>query len=227
MGPTTMADESSTKDDTKAAETSFLGGSAPEAFVKGGTRTAKSEALFEQRFQEGEVRRDEADAQRKLSAGQQQVDNPEDDKASILMPGAPGGAVQYTSQFTENPEIPKSYLCITYMVEGFFGERCLADLIKGVDPSNPDELTVIIVCPGCQKDSHKHQQDNQLRIRQSNKAFEFRPGMGPRRFMFQDATSGLELPYANAGMIIESEPFSCPDCHSRYRIINNTLLEDR
>lgn len=216
-----MSDDSS----NKASQESFLGGKAPDALVKGGTHTTRSENHFNKLHADAEERRNIADKERAAARGQREVANPEDPRAKILLPGEIGkGAVQYSTQFTENPEIGKAYLAI---LVPSLGELCCADLIKGIDPANPDELTIIIVCPGCIQDGHKKQDQCQLQIRQSNKNFTFFPGEGPPDFEFQDPESGLYVKYRNAGMIGESEPFSCGDCNGRYRIVANVLLEDR
>lgn len=200
---------------------------APEILVKGGTGTSGSEKLYQQRHHEAEERRDIAEAEKKLSRDQQQIDNPEGD-GKVLMPGRVDGAVQYSSQFTEHPEIPKAYIhiLIANRYGALTGEECLADLIQGVNPDDPRDLALVIVCPHCQEHSHKEQQDNQLRILQSNKNFEYREGVGPPIINFQDPESGLWLRYPSAGMIMESEPFNCHDCGTRYRIDRNVLRPD-
>lgn len=210
-----------TNDDDKAIEAPQL------AYVKGGTGTAKSEQLFETRFHEAEARRDEAAFMREQSRDQQKVENPEDQSAEIHMPGHVGGAVQYSSQMTAHPEVPKAYVLLTYLtptgsVMKANGEdvQCLADVIVGADPERPTELCLILVCPRCERDSHKHTQDNQLRIFQSNKHFELVTGRGDPMFMFQGQA------YRSAGVITESERFSCPDCGWRARIDQNHVRPD-
>ena len=78
----------------------------------------------------------------------------------------------------------------------------------------------MLVCPRCQQRSHKHQQDNQILIRQSNRYFEFVAGKGPAEFLFQGKR------FKSAGMITHSEPFSCHDCGWRARIDNNRVWPD-
>ena len=75
---------------------------------------------------------------------------------------------------------------------------CLADLIIGADASRPTELTLILVCPRCSQ-GQKHAQDCQLRIRQSNRFFEFVAGKGDPMIEFQGEM------FRSAGMIVASE----------------------
>lgn len=202
---------------------------APQlAYVKGGTSTQRSEDLYERRYQEAEDRRDVAERQREASKDQQDVSVPDgDQKATVRMPGHAGGAVQYSSQMTAHPEVPKAYVLLKYLtptgsIMKVAGEpvECRADLIVGADPDNPTELCLILVCPRCESDSHKHAQDNQLRIFQSNKYFELAAGKGLPTFMFQGQM------YRSAGVITESERFDCPDCGWRARIDQNHVRPD-
>lgn len=180
-------------------------------FVKGGTSTTKSEQLYEQRYQEAERRRDIADAEKRVAG----------------VPVEQGGGQLHVSQLTRHPEIPKAYIPLTYVDSHgqpivINGEEvlCQADLIIGMDPTEPLELTLILVCPRCQQRGHKHLQDCQLTVRQKNKWFEFRASMGPATFVHHGQT------YKSAGMIIESEAFRCPDCDWRARIDHNRVWPD-
>lgn len=180
-------------------------------YVKGGTPTAKSEELFERRYQEAEVRRD-------ISAKE---------RAAASIPIEEGGAQLLSNQFTSTPEIPKAFIPLKYVdkrgqqiVIAGVPVMCCADLIIGMDPLLPTELTLILVCPKCSQDSHKRQQDNQIQIRQSNKNFEFVASKGEPTFVFQ------EKMFRSAGMITQSESFRCPDCDWRARIDNNRVWPD-
>lgn len=197
-------------------------------FVKGGTGTAASERLYEERFRQAEARRDQADRDHALAADAVDVTHPDDDNAVTRLPGRQGGAVEYTTQMTGHPEVPKAYVKLIYLdrAGSETGIECLSDIIVGADPALPTELTLMLVCPRCQEHSHKHQQDNQLRIRQSNKYFELRTGMGPRYFQFRDPETGSLDTYHSAGVVIESEAFSCPDCGWRARIDHNRVRPD-
>lgn len=188
-----------------------VGSKAPDGFVRGGTSTARSEKLFHDRFADGERRRDQA-AQ---------------DRAVANVPVEQGGGQLLSNFFTRHPEIPKAFLPLTFVDKRgetimMDGEpvMCCADLIVGLDPSRPTELCVIIVCPRCSQLSHKHAQDCQIQLRQSNKNFEFRSSMGPPTFVFQGKT------FRSAGMIVQSEAFRCPDCDWRARIDRNRVWPD-
>lgn len=199
--------------DEKKAEKKQAGtiDGAPMGFVKGGTSTTASENLYEARYQEAEARRDAADAEKRIAS----------------TPIEQGGGQMHVSQMTQHPEIPKAYIPLVYVdgrgqpvVIGGQETICQADLIIGMDPARPMELTLIIICPRCQQRGHKHLQDCQLTIRQSNKHFEFRAGMGPPTFVMDGKT------YKSAGMIVESEPFTCSDCDWRARIDHNRVWPD-
>jgi hypothetical protein len=199
-------------DDNDAAKTNDDAPKAPEVFMRGGgTSTAKSEALYEERFQQAEQRRDVSDKEKQLAR----------------KPIEHGGAQLLSNQFTRHPEIPKAFIPLTFVDKRgseikINGEpvMCCADLIVGLNPTRPEELALVLVCPRCQQSSHKHQQDNQIMIRQSNKWFEFKSGLGPRTFVFEGKT------FKSAGMIVQSEAFRCFDCGWRARIDNNRVWPD-
>lgn len=203
----------------------------PDAFVRGGTPTMKSEALYERRFQEAEKRRDEQAAEEGKA---ERVKGYSDrKKADVEMASAlnkattKGNGTLFQNQFTRHPEIPKAYVLLEYCHKNgdqvrFEGEPVYgqADLIVGLDPLFPEELSLILVCPRCVQQGQKHLQDCQMTIRQRNRNFEFRSGLGPPTFVFQGQT------YRSAGMIVESEAFHCPDCNWRARISKNRVVPD-
>ena len=142
-------------------------------FVKGGTPTAKSEQLYEQRFQEAEARRDGLDLspeEREAHQRSVQLRAQQDMDAALAAAAATGEGVTATSQFTRHPEIPKAYVPLQYVTSKgepivIGGEEvlCQADLIVGMDSSNPTELTLVFVCPRCVQQGQKHEQDCQIR----------------------------------------------------------------
>jgi hypothetical protein len=203
-----------------------------DAYVKGGTPTAKSERLYEARFHEAEQRRDDDAAERaeaKVNEAKP-VTGPDGqpvrstEGTAVKVPGRQGGGVEYSNQFTESPEVPTGYLHFSYhegnrqLAEGY------ADLLQA-NPDDPEDLMIVLVCFWCQRDGHKHQQDNQIRVQMSNKYFEHR-AEGPDFFWLQDDATGLHQRYRSAGIIIESEPFECPDCGRRMRIVKNRVISD-
>lgn len=194
-----MSDEKSTPE-KKPIEAPSL------AFVKGGSSTAKNDQMWEARFREAEARRDRQEFERKVAS----------------VPIEDGGAQRYSSQMTAHPEVPRAYVRLKYMTAGGdeTGVECLADVIIGMDASNPLELTLIIVCPRCAQRGDKHLQDCQLQIRQSNKRFELRTGMGEPTFMYEGSL------YKSAGVVTECEKFRCPDCSWSAQINNNKIYSD-
>jgi hypothetical protein len=193
-----------------------LGGKAPMGFVRGGTPTTDSVNLYEQRYREAEARRKAEDEARRVAS----------------VPIEQGGAVQTTSQLTAHPEAPRAYIELVYVnrygapiIRNSEVVRCKADIIVGEDSANPLELTLIFVCPRCMEQGQKHEQDCQLRMSQRNKWFELKTGMGEPIFYFDDG-SGEPERVRSAGMITESEPFTCPDCSWRARIVMNRVRSD-
>lgn len=212
--------------------------SAPDALVKGGTRTLASKELFDRRFADAEKRRDQLARDRMDAEGQRKVVDTTGEvlESPILMPGR-GGGVMYENRFTSHPEVEQGYIHLVYLDPNGEpnGLECCADLIQAVNEQGMPDLLLILVCPQCTADSDKHQQDNQIRIFQSNKYFDFKPSILLEWFNFQEwaknmFTGEYELVtrrYRRAGRIIESEPFSCPDCTFRARIVNDRLRPDR
>lgn len=184
---------------------------APDVFVRGGTPTMKSERLYEERFREAEQRRNVADEEKRIGN----------------IPIEQGGGQLRTSQLTQHPEIPKAYLGLKYVdrlgqpiVINGTPVVCCADLIIGMDPDKPLELTIILVCPKCMQGGQKHQQDAQLTIRQSNKRFEFVAAKGDPMFEHDGKM------YRSAGVVVQSESFKCSDCGWKARIDNNRVWPD-
>jgi predicted RNA-binding Zn-ribbon protein involved in translation (DUF1610 family) len=214
----------STEKDKPKVRDALFGGIAPLGFVKGGTATSKSEQLYEQRFQEAEQRRD---AQAAEEADAVRLEAQRDMDAALAQAAVEGQGVVSANQFTRHPEIPKAYIPLSYVNSKgepivIDGQEvlCQADLIVGMDSSRPTELTLIFVCPRCMQQGQKHEQDCQIQMRQSNKHFEFVAGKGPKTFIHMGKT------FRSAGMIIESEPFRCPDCGWRARISENRVWPD-
>jgi predicted RNA-binding Zn-ribbon protein involved in translation (DUF1610 family) len=196
------------QDAPRAAEKLPIG--APmQAWVKGGTHTAASERMFHERFADAEVRRDAAAK----------------DKALASIPIEHGGGRMFTHNFSENPEVPKAYVKLQYANR--YGApcppgECLADIvIESWD--KPNDLTLIFVCPGCYTERHKSAGDCQLKMRMSNRWWKLLPFYGETKWTDPDGQVRI---YKLAGTIVESEPFSCPDCGYRGRIVNGWLRQE-
>lgn len=175
-----------------------------DAWVQGGTSTTKSDNYFERMFQESERRRNIHDKEKSLSR----------------IPTQEGGAKLFTHKLTDNPEVPKAYVLLKYLNrnKGYDGFECLADLIVGPG-DDPNELMLVLVCLGCAKRGRHHDQI-QIQLRQSNRMFHFVPGKGAPMVRFEDNM------YYSAGVIVESERFTCPNCAWSARIENNCVIED-
>jgi len=177
------------------------------AYVKGATPTEASERLFAQRFQEGEQRRRRDAIDKKIAE----------------TPIERGGGQMYSHKLTENPAIPQAYLLLTYIARGgskMWPGECLADVLIE-DWDNPSNLSLGIMCPICWRGGVKHAQDCQLKIKMSNRGWHLDAGAGPQNFMFDDGDEVKS--YRSAGVIRESEVFTCPDCSWRARIVNNQI----
>lgn len=181
------------------------------AFVPGGTRTAASERLFEERFRESEKRRD-ADAAMKRAASQ---------------PAEPGRITTLsTHKLTRNPEVPQGYVLLHYLNR--YGSKvppgeCCAD-IWITDWDNPNNLTLNLICRRCYLEGVKHPQDCQIQVKMSNRWWQLEAGKGPKFFLHDDGSGPRSYP--SAGVIAESERFTCPDCNWRAQIVNNTIREE-
>lgn len=232
-----MAEQEASKGESEKAEAPQAPEpvKTPEAFVRNGTTTSKSYEYYKRRFHEAEKRRDE---QKREEADAVRVKGYSDKNKSDIASAeaineatAKGTGTLFQNQFTRHPEIPKAYINLKYCDHNgnqvyWEGEAVegQADLIVGLDPLKPHELSLIIVCPRCVqkgRDTGKHLQEAQITIRQSHVNFEFKPGLGPPTFVFQGRV------YRSAGMIVESEKFRCSHDGWTARIVNNRVIPDR
>jgi hypothetical protein len=184
-------------------------GAPMQSFVKGGTHTSQSERLYQERFQDAEKRRDQSDRDKKLAS----------------IPVELGGAKLSSHTFTENPDVPKAYVLLRYANRAgapVAPGECLADVIIE-NWEKPNDLTIIFVCPGCYTDHHKSAGDCQLKMRMSNRWWNLRPKYGETRWTDPDGQVRI---YKLAGDVVESEPFTCPDCGYRGRIANGWLRQE-
>jgi len=203
-----MADETKT-DDVSVEKNLF--GLPLAAFVKGGTTTSRHDRMVVELEADAEKRRDEAIAERQVAS----------------VPVEHGGAKILTHKFSPSGDVGAGFVLLRYLTprgdiryENGDELQCLAD----VHVVGPEELCLTIVCPSCKAGGYgrpsRPQGQSQIRIRQSNKRFEF------------DATKAGELilfegkPYRSAGVVRESERFSCPDCGWAARIVENCVRPD-
>lgn len=177
-------------------------------FVKGGTTSSGHDRMVAELEQDAERRRNEADQEKKLSS----------------VPIEHGGARLRTHKFSEHGDVGSGFILLRYMTPG--GEiryengdelQCLAD----VHVLGPEELCLTLVCPSCKAGGPgrppRPQGQSQIRIRQSNKSFDFDVTKAGELILFEGK------PYRSAGVVRESERFSCPDCGWSARIIDNRV----
>jgi uncharacterized protein YbaR (Trm112 family) len=180
------------------------------AYVQDGTTTWASEQENERKWHDSEKRRDVAARER----------------AVANVPIEQGGGMLSTHKLTDNPEVPKAYIPLKY-VNAYGAEtglECMADLIIGCG-ENPMELMLIIVCPNCAHNRRLHHDQAQIQIRQTNKNFHFVAGKGDPTFLFDDGNGPMQ--YNSAGMIMECEKFTCPNCSWSARIDRNLVIPER
>lgn len=165
---------------------------APEAFVRGGTTSYAHDVALQQSIAEANQRRAEADKERGY---------------------VKDGARVYTNKLSENGQIPQAYVLLDYLTpkgEPLYDHgvpvQCLAD-IQMLNPLEPSELTLTIVCPSCIARGPKgSQQFSQLRIRQTNRAWHLDTRTAGELIVFEGHA------YRSAGMIMDSELIRCGNC---------------
>lgn len=179
-------------------------------FVKGGTRTDASDREIEENFQDAEQRRDQQAAERRASVTT--ADAAVDEGRPLMV----------TNPLTSNSDVPRAYILLKYLTRSGedTGGRALADIVIGTNPDKPAEVMLILVCPKC-LETKEHQDQCQIQISQGNKKVEFVAGAGKPMFRF-DKGFGFEE-YHSAGMVMETEPFTCPQCSWRARIHKNRV----
>jgi hypothetical protein len=176
---------------------------APEGFVRGGTTSFGHDMELQKNIAEADARRLEADKERGL---------------------VKDGARVYTNKLSENGSIPQAYVLLDYLTakgEPLYDHgvpvQCLADL-QMLNPLDPGELTLTIVCPSCIARGPKgSQQFSQLRIRQKNRSWHLDTRTAGELIVFEGH------PYRSAGMIMDSEVIRCGECGWAARIDKNKV----
>jgi hypothetical protein len=178
----------------------------PQAmFVKGGTTSMAHDRMVAEQEADAERRRSVQDAERQAAS----------------LPIEDGGGKLYSNNLSGNAGVSPKVL-LRYLTQGGeeryeSGDRleCLADIMVGLDPLKPAELTLILVCPRCK--TQKPQGQCQIQVRQSNRRWELDPRTQGEPILFEGSV------YVSAGMVMESERFSCPDCGWAARIDKNRV----
>lgn len=202
-----MSDESDKGPGGETVSTEARAPEMPLVFVKGGTTSSAHDALLARQIAEANARRADADKERQA---------------------VKSGAKIYTNKLTEHGRVPQAYVLLDYLTSRGekryeFGEavRCLADVVM-MDPLDPSELTLILVCPECmERMPPGSQQFCQIQIRQKNRAWHLDTSKAGELIVFE------KRPYKSAGVVMESERFSCPQCGWAARIDKNRVWPER
>lgn len=186
-----------------------------EVFVRGGSSTFANDKRVAELKADAERRRAIADKERALSR----------------LPIEQGGARMFTNHLTDNAGVDQAYVELQFLNRRGepwyeFGEpvKCLADVVM----VSATELALVIVCPSCKAKGLPLDQC-QLRIRQSNKAFDLDTGKAGELILWTEGNNpdGTKIikPYRSAGVVRESEKFRC-DCGWSARISMNKVVQE-
>jgi hypothetical protein len=183
---------------TIAEPSATYGGFPADVFVKGGTTTMRHDMMVQEQEADAERRRDLLDKERQIAS----------------LPFEQGGGRLYNNYLTPNPEglpMEKAKVLLQYLtpsgdVEYNKGKplKCLADVLVGLDPAMPTELTLVLVCPKCE--TKMPQGQCQIQIRQSNRRWELDQRTAGELIVFEGK------PFRSAGTVMESEKFTCGRC---------------
>jgi len=202
----------------------LLFGLPVDMFEKGGTHTSGHDRTVAAAEADPEKRRDVHDVEKRLAR----------------IPVEQGGGKIFENRFnpgSHGAQVSPMVL-LKYLTPG--GEeryengdqlQCLADIKVGIDPLLPGELTLILVCPKCQESEPQGQ--NQIQIRQTNKKWELDTTTAGEPFEWVEWTRAADgwkksiFVFPSAGVVRETEPFSCPKCGWRARIEKNRVRPDR
>jgi hypothetical protein len=193
------------KGEVKGSEDKLFG--APiEAFVRFGTTSARHDKLMSERQAEEEQRRAVADEEKRLA-----------DQMGIHTGNPNEVAAQYESQFTNHPEVQPAYIPLQYMSRS--GREVVmegvGDIIMPQSPAFKNELALMIYCPRCRE--RLPAAHCIVTIRQSNRYWELDRRTAGDLFVFEGE------PLRSAGMVMESEKFTCGRCSWSARIDKNRV----
>ena len=193
-----------------------------DMFVKGGTTSRRHDRMVAEEEADAERRRDEQAFMRHMAS----------------IPIEEGGARMYENRMALNPtglptesaKVELTYLRPSGEPEYNHGKplKCLADIIVGMDPLKPEELTLIVVCPQCEQ--RMPQGQCQIQIRQSNRNWYLDPRTAGELIAWEEQDElGRKrvIPYRSAGRVMDGERFTCPRCDWSARIDNNRVWPDK
>lgn len=195
-----------------AQPTTYLG-LPVDMFVKGGTTSSRHDAYVAEQEADAERRRNEEDRIKKIAS----------------LPVEQGGGKLFTNYLSPNPEgipVENPKILLHYLTragEQVYNEgkplKCLADIIVGLDPANMSELTLVLVCPRCCE--RLPQGQCQIQVRQSNRMWHLDQTKAGELIVFEGR------PFRSAGLIMESERFTCPRCTWQAHIDKNRVWPEQ
>lgn len=181
----------------------------PMGFVKGGTTTSGHDRLIASNERDAERRRDESDEEKRIAK-----------EHGLASGDANHMAARGSYEFTDHPEIKKAYVPLQYMERNGreVAFKGTGDIIMPGDPMFPNELALLIFCPKC-KETGLPAGQCILTIRQGNRKWHLDTRKGGELFVEEDGT-----PQRSAGVIMDSERFTCANCSWAARIDNNKVI---
>lgn len=205
-------DEDAGTDEKPQAEAQTIMGLPMSAFVRGGTTSSRHDRSVAEQRLDAEARRNDADAAKERELARTPLEE--------------GGGMMFGGRMLPSADAEAAVILLVYLspkgeVRYESGEefQCLADLtvLEG------GELCLVLVCPTCMT-RNLPQDQCQLRLRQTNRHFEFSPKGAGELIAFDDGFG--QKAYKSAGTIVESERFSCGQCGWAARIVNNKVRPD-
>jgi len=180
--------------------------------VRYGTTTGKHDRAVAEQLAESRARRAEDDAEKRIA------------KDHGIQRGDPSSvATRYSNQFTDNPEIARAYVPLTYVTRTGreVTHQGVGDIIMVQDPAFENELALILFCPSCIEKAGLPPDQSLVTVRQSNRAWYLDRRTAGELCVFEDGTT-----FRSAGVVMESELFTCARCSWRARIDHNKVWPD-
>ncbi|MBW2672214.1 MAG: hypothetical protein JRD89_02210 [Deltaproteobacteria bacterium] len=180
-----------------------------DILVRYGTTTSKHDQAVAEQLAESRRRRAEDDAEKRI-ANEHGIQR--GDPSSV--------ATRYSNQFTDNPEIARAYVPLTYVTRSGreVTHRGVGDIIMVQDPAFENELALILFCPSCIEKAGLPPDQSLVTVRQSNRNWYLDRRTAGELSVFEDGTT-----FRTAGVIMESELFTCARCSWRARIDHNKV----
>jgi len=180
-----------------------------DILVRYGTTTSAHDRSVAEQLAESRRRRAEDDAEKRIA------------KNHGINSGDPSSvASRYSNQFTDNPEIARAYVPLTYVTRTGREEthKGVGDIIMVQDPAFEGELALILFCPSCIEKAGLPPDQSLVTVRQSNRSWHLDQRTSGELCVFEDGST-----FRSAGVIMESEAFTCARCSWRARIDHNKV----